>query len=139
MSALAIAQQVISTLATGGVCWPMPRLMVTISPKWTGSMPTALTSGMTTGTTRMIAAAECRNNPRIRNSTLRIASTAHLLDVNVQDALRELLRQVRLGEIHAQQRARRDQQHHHRGLDAAFDDCRVQHLERRARDRRRSR
>ena len=40
MSALAIEQATISTLATGGVCWPMARLSVTIRPKWIGSMPT---------------------------------------------------------------------------------------------------
>ena len=63
MSALAIEQAVISTLATGGVCWPMARFSVTMRPKCTGSMPTALTSGITIGTTRMMAAAECRNRP----------------------------------------------------------------------------
>jgi hypothetical protein len=29
----AMEQAVISTLATGGVCWPMARLRVTIKPK----------------------------------------------------------------------------------------------------------
>jgi hypothetical protein len=79
--ALAMLQATISTLATGGVCWPMPRLMVTMRPKWTGSMPTARTSGITTGTTRMMAAAECRNMPRNRNSTFSSASTTHLFCV----------------------------------------------------------
>ena len=41
---------VTSTLATGGVCCPMPRFSVTMMPKCTGSMPTRLTSGMTIGT-----------------------------------------------------------------------------------------
>ena len=82
----AIELATISTLATGGVCWPMPRLMVTINPKCTGSIPTALTSGITTGTTRMIAAAECRNMPSSRNSRFRSASTAHLFCVNAATA-----------------------------------------------------
>src|SRR5207244_4070066 len=69
--ALAIEQATISTDATGGVCWPMPRLIVTIRPKCTGSMPTVRTTGITTGTTRMIAAAECRNMPSSRNNTFR--------------------------------------------------------------------
>ena len=84
----AIELATISTLATGGVCWPMPRLIVTMRPKWTGSMPTALTSGITTGTTRMIAAAECRNMPSSRNSRLRSASTTHLLLRELGDAAR---------------------------------------------------
>ncbi len=58
MSDLAMAQEVINTLATGGVCWPIARLSVSTSPKWIGSMPTDFTSGITIGTTRMIAAAE---------------------------------------------------------------------------------
>ncbi len=33
IDAFAIELATISTLATGGVCWPMPRLIVTISPK----------------------------------------------------------------------------------------------------------
>ncbi len=74
---LAIEQVSISTLATGGVCWPMARLRVTMTPKCTGSMPTAWTTGITIGTTRMIAAAECRNMPMTRKNTFRIASTAH--------------------------------------------------------------
>ena len=88
IDAFAIELATISTLATGGVCWPMPRLIVTIRPKWTGSMPTALTSGITTGTTRMIAAAECRNMPSSRNSRLRSASTAHLFCVSSETAAR---------------------------------------------------
>ena len=32
MSALATEHAVTSTLATGGVCWPMPRLRVTMRP-----------------------------------------------------------------------------------------------------------
>jgi hypothetical protein len=83
----AIEHATISTLATGGVCWPMPRLMVTTRPKCTGSMPTARTSGMTIGTTRMIAAAECRNMPSSRNSTLSSASTTHLFCVKSPTAL----------------------------------------------------
>ena len=75
MSALAIEQVAMRTLATGGVCCPIARLSVTMMPKWTGSMPTAFTSGITTGTTRMIAAAECRKRPRIRKKTFRMAST----------------------------------------------------------------
>ncbi|MNC87338.1 hypothetical protein D3C83_30570 [compost metagenome] len=70
-------QVIISTLATGGVCWPMARFKVTMMPKCTGSMPTAVASGSTIGTTRMIAAAECRNMPMNRNSTLSSASTTH--------------------------------------------------------------
>ena len=50
-------------------------------PKCTGSMPTERTRGITIGTTRMIAAAECRNMPRKRNSTFSSASTSHLFDV----------------------------------------------------------
>ena len=42
MLALAIEQAVISTLATGGVCWPIARLSVTTRPKCTGSMPTSV-------------------------------------------------------------------------------------------------
>ena len=79
---LAMALATINTLATGGVCWPMPRLTVTINPKCTGSIPAALTSGITTGTTRMIAAAECRNMPSNRNNRLSSASTAHLFCVS---------------------------------------------------------
>src|SRR4029079_6712496 len=74
---LAIAAVVKSTVATGGVCWPTPRLIVTMMPKWIGSTPIWRTSGSTMGTMRMIAAAECRNMPatkkkRLRNSRIRI-------------------------------------------------------------------
>ena len=75
MSDLAIEQAAISTEATGGVCWPMARLSVSTRPKWIGSMPTWCTSGITIGTVRMIAAAECRNMPRIRKNTLSSSST----------------------------------------------------------------
>ena len=86
IEALEIALATMRTLATGGVCCPMPRLTVTMRPKCTGSMPTALTSGITTGTTRMIAAAECRNMPSSRNSRLSSASTTHLFWVNAETA-----------------------------------------------------
>ena len=54
---LAMEQAVMSTLATGGVCWPIARLSVTIRPKWTRSRSIAFTIGKTIGTTRMMAAA----------------------------------------------------------------------------------
>ena len=73
----AIEQVSRRTLATGGVCWPMARLSVTITPKWIGSIPAAITAGITIGTTRTIAAAECRNIPMMRKKTLRIARMAH--------------------------------------------------------------
>ena len=73
----AIEQVSSSTLATGGVCWPMARLSVTITPKWTGSIPAAVTTGITIGTTRTMAAAECRNMPMTRKKTFRIARMAH--------------------------------------------------------------
>ena len=44
-----------------------------------GSMPTAVTIGITIGITRMIAAAECRNMPRMRKATLSSTSTTNLL------------------------------------------------------------
>ena len=70
-----MAQAAISTLATGGVCWPMARLSVSTRPKWIGSMPTAVIIGITIGTVRMMAAAECRNMPRIRKNTLSSSRT----------------------------------------------------------------
>ena len=62
MSAFATEQAVTKTLATGGVCWPIAKFKVTIIPKWTGSIPTALTNGITIGTVKIIAATECKRN-----------------------------------------------------------------------------
>ena len=56
--ARATAQEVIKTLATGGVCCPIARLRVTTRPKCTGSIPAAAIKGTTMGTTNIIAAAE---------------------------------------------------------------------------------
>jgi hypothetical protein len=60
MSDLAMAQLAISTLAAGGVCWPMARLSVSTSPKWMGSICTAAITSITIGTVRVIAAAGAR-------------------------------------------------------------------------------
>ena len=60
MSAFATEHAVTSTLATGGVCWPIAKFKVTIIPKCTGSMPTAFTKGITIGTVKIIAATECK-------------------------------------------------------------------------------
>ena len=81
MSAFATEQAVTRTLATGGVCWPIAKFKVTIIPKWTGSIPTALTNGITIGTVKIIAATECKKKPIIKRNTLSIPKTAYLLFV----------------------------------------------------------
>src|SRR5262245_56006209 len=77
----AIAAVVNSTVATGGVCWPTPKLMVTIMPKWTGSTPIWRTSGSTIGTIRMMAAAEWRNIPETKKKRFRKSRIRILLSV----------------------------------------------------------
>ena len=121
MSALAIEQVAISTLATGGVCWPMARLSVTMMPKCTGSMPTAMTSGMTIGTTRMIAAAECRNIPMMQEEDVEDRQHGIFVLGEIEDGRGEPLRHLRLGEIDAEQRRCGDQQHDDGGLHGAVD------------------
>jgi len=54
MSAFAMEQATVSTLATGGVCCPDSQVDGDDDSNWTGSIPTAWTSGITTGTTRMM-------------------------------------------------------------------------------------
>ena len=70
ISTFAMEQATARTLATGGVCWPIAKFKVTIIPKWTGSIPRLLIKGITTGTTKIIAAAECKKNPIINKWTL---------------------------------------------------------------------
>src|SRR5713226_5614019 len=75
----AIAHAVSSTEATGGVCWPMARLSVTMIPKCVGSIPSWRTSGMTMGTINKMAAALCKNIPAISRKMLSRSSTMVLL------------------------------------------------------------
>ena len=60
----------------------MARFKVTIIPKWTGSIPTALTNGITIGTVKIIAATECKKKPIINKNIFKIPKTAYLLLVN---------------------------------------------------------
>ena len=82
ISALATEQAVTSTLATGGVCCPIAKFKVTIIPKWTGSIPTAFTRGITIGTVKIIAASDWRKKPIIYKNTFKIKRTANLFLVN---------------------------------------------------------
>ncbi len=76
-----MAAVVKSTVATGGVCWPTPRLIVTMIPKWIGSTPIWRMSGMTMGTMRMIAAAEWRNMPAMKKKIFRKKRIKYLFEV----------------------------------------------------------
>ena len=58
-------------MPTGGVISPIMRLSVNITPKWTGSMPSVLISGIRTGTSRIISDSVSRKQPRTSRITLR--------------------------------------------------------------------
>jgi hypothetical protein len=77
----AMAAVVKSTVATGGVCWPTPRLIVTMIPKWIGSTPIWRMRGMTIGTIRIIAAAEWRNIPATKKKMFKKKRIAYLFEV----------------------------------------------------------
>ena len=53
---------------TGGVIKPITRFKDTITPKWTGSIPSWETTGINTGTIIMIAASVSRNIPIMKSS-----------------------------------------------------------------------
>ena len=63
----------------GGVRPPIMMLTFTTMPKWTRSMPAALTKGTISGARMMSAAPPSRNMPMISRATFRISSTRYLL------------------------------------------------------------
>src|SRR5690349_20719453 len=64
------------TMPTGGVIRPIIRLRTITRPKWTGSMPTAVVSGVSTGTSTTRIATASMMQPRSSSRTLIISSTA---------------------------------------------------------------
>ena len=64
-------------MPTGGVISPIIRLRMNTTPKWTGSIPTDLMSGISTGTSRMTIDRLSKKHPRMSRTTLsRTGSTA---------------------------------------------------------------
>ena len=64
------------TMPTGGVISPIIRLRTITSPKWTGSIPTAPVSGVSTGTSTTRIATASMMQPRSSSRMLIISSTA---------------------------------------------------------------
>ena len=65
----------------------MARFKVTIIPKWTGSIPTALTNGITIGTVKIIAATECKKKPIINKNIFKQKSRKGIQTATVNRAL----------------------------------------------------